>query len=142
MKKILFLFCVLGMALAASAQSMEVVIDGEGTVVGRFLADDGTNYMVEFQDIFNVPKAGHSVVRYSAENGQGVIFPSKVGKLNVRSTPSTSGVIVGKIFYEEGDVPPSYPCLGKENGWYKTEIDGKIGYVREDLVNWEGYDSF
>ncbi len=40
------------------------------------------------------------------------------------------------MVYEEGEVPIMYDCLGKENGWYKINFDGQIGYVRQDLVEW------
>ena len=35
-----------------------------------------------------------------------------------------------------------YDCLGKKNGWYKIKVDGKIGYVRADLMNWDGMCTF
>ncbi len=39
-------------------------------------------------------------------------------------------------------VPETFPCLGKVNGWYKIRINGKVGYVREDLAEWDGICTF
>ena len=33
----------------------------------------------------------------------------------------------------------AFDCLGKANGWYKIKINGKVGYVRADLVDWAAY---
>ena len=63
----------------------------------------------------------------------------------MRKSPSTGAAIVGKIpdNMVTGCVPDTYPCLGKtKNGWYKILIDGKVGYVRGDLVVWDGMDTF
>jgi hypothetical protein len=32
--------------------------------------------------------------------------------------------------------------LGKVKEWYKIQIRGKEGYVRHDLVEWDGMDTF
>lgn len=139
MKKTLLLFFVLGFSLSGFSQSMKMVVDSKGNVVGRYVRTNTNTYTVDLQDTVDVPKKGHKVVTFSAQAGQGVIWCKNVGKVNVRSTPSTSGEIVGKMVYEEG-VPSTYPCLGKVNGWYKTRVNGKVGYVRADLVGWDGMD--
>lgn len=142
MKKTLLLFFVLGFSLSGFSQSMKMVVDSKGNVVGRYVRTNTNTYTVDVQDTGDVPKKGHKVVTFSAQAGQGVIWCKNFGKVNVRSTPSTSGEIVGKMVYEEGYVPDTYPCLGKVNGWYKTRVNGKVGYVRADLVEWDGMDTF
>lgn len=79
---------------------------------------------------------------FSAENGQGVLTCKNVGRVNVRSTPSTSGEKIGTLTFEEGDLPETASCLGKENGWYKIRLDNIEGYVRQDLVDWYPFDLF
>ncbi len=137
MKKILsFLFvflCVSG----AFAQSAKVVVDSKGEVQGYYVKTNANTYTVLAQDDGEVPIKGHKIVTYSAENGQGILEPKNVGTVNVRSTPSTSGAKVGTLRWPDGDMPDDCQCLGKKDGWYKVRLySGKIGYVREDLVNW------
>ncbi|MBR5726348.1 MAG: SH3 domain-containing protein [Muribaculaceae bacterium] len=140
-----FLFTMLlAMAAAvASAQSMKMVVDTKGEVVGRYIRTNATTYTVGIQDDVEIPQTGHRVVTYSAENGQGVVFrdQTRKGNINVRKGPSTKTQVVGKIPDTDG-VPDVYDCLGKENGWYKIRIDGKVGYVRGDLVEWDGMCTF
>ena len=142
MKKLFLLALSLGFVCTTNAQTMKMVVDSEGNVVGRYVKTNSNSYTVDVQDTYDVPKEGNKIVTFSAEKGEGVICCKNFGKVNVRSTPSTDGTIVGKLVYEEGDVPDTYPCLGKTNGWYKTSIDGKVGYVRSDLVDWDGMDTF
>ena len=145
MKKSRFLFTVmLVMAAAvASAQSMKMVVDSKGEVVGRYVKTNATTYTIGVQDDVEIPKEGHSIVTFSAENGQGVVFrdQTRKGNINVRKGPSTKTQVVAKIPETDG-VPDVYDCLGKENGWYKIRIDGKVGYVRGDLVEWDGMVTF
>ncbi|MGF9964045.1 SH3 domain-containing protein [Bacillus rhizoplanae] len=50
--------------------------------------------------------------------------------LRVRTGPSTSYEIMSRV--HEGD---TLNVIGQENGWYKIEYNGKIGYVSGDFVN-------
>lgn len=132
--------------LASNAQSMKMVIDSRGEVVGRYMATNKTTYTVGVQDEVEVPIKGHRVVTFSAKNGQGVVYrdQTRTGNINVRKRPTTNAAVIAKIADNtiEGCVPDCYDCLGKVNGWYKIRIDGKIGYVRSDLVEWDGMCSF
>ena len=103
-----------------------------------------TTYTVSLQDDYDVPKVGNRVVTYSADKGQGIIYrhPDRSGNINVRKTPSIKSAVVAKIPDPDFDLPTPYDCLGKVNGWYKIKIDGKIGYVREDLVCWDAICTF
>lgn len=144
MKKTIFLLASLLCCVMVSAQSMKVVIDSKGDVVGRLERVNKTTYTVSVQDTYDVPKAGNRVVTYSAQNGQGIVYrnPDRKGNINVRKGPSTNTAVIAKIADPGDYLPDPYDCLGKVNGWYKIEIDGKIGYVRGDLLCWDAICTF
>lgn len=146
MKKLILLFVALLGTVAATAQSMKMVVDSDGEAVGRYVKTKSNSYTVEVQDVYDVPKAGHRVVTFSAANGQGVVYrdQSRSGNINVRKGPSTKTAVIAKIpdTLAMGCVPDCYDCLGKTNGWYKLRIDGKVGYVRADLMEWDGMCTF
>ena len=94
------------------------------------------------QDYAEVPVAGHRKVTYSAANGQGVIYTLR-SRVNVRESPTTKSPVVA-VMPTPGDgmAAETFPCLGKTDEWYKIRINGKEGYVREDLVEWDFLDRF
>ena len=143
MKKWIFLAFLMMACCYLSAQSMKVVVSGEGEVLGRLVKTNATTYSVCVQDDYDVPKAGNHVEVFSAEKGQGIVYrhPDRVGNINVRKGPSTKTAVIAKIPDFE-DLPEPYDCLGKVNGWYKINIDGKIGYVRADLMVWDAICTF
>ncbi|MCR4851962.1 MAG: SH3 domain-containing protein [Prevotella sp.] len=143
MKKLLSLAFGLVFCLGVNAQSMKMVVSNQGEVQGRYVRTNASTYTVDVQDEYDIPKAGNKVVTFSAAKGQGIVYRKgeRVGNINVRKGPSTKTAVVGKIVDPEG-VPDTFPCLGKVNGWYKIRINGKVGYVREDMVNWDGMDTF
>ena len=143
MKRIVFIFATLLMCGSLSAQSMKMVVDSKGDIVGRYVKTNDTTYTVAVQDDCEVPKAGNRVVVFSAEKGQGIVYrhPDRVGNINVRKDPSTKTTVIAKI-PDNDYLPDPYDCLGKVNGWYKIRIDGKIGYVRADLMEWDGMCTF
>ena len=127
-----------------NAQSMKMVVNSRGNVVGRYVESGKSTYYISVQDVATVPKRGHRIVTFSAAKGQGVVFydQSHTGNLNVRKSPSTNAPIVTQI-PDPGDyVPDCYNCLGKVNGWYKVRANGKVGYVRGDLLEWDGMCTF
>jgi hypothetical protein len=144
MKRTLYLLICLLCYVTADAQSMKVVIDSKGEELGRLVRTNTTTYTVSLQDDYDVPKAGNRVVTYSADKGQGIIYrhPDRSGNINVRKGPSIKSAVVAKIPDPGHNLPDPYDCLGKVNGWYKIKIDGKIGYVREDLVCWDAICTF
>lgn len=120
----------------------DVVLNDKGEFVGAYLFTDGDNYIVEVQEINEVPISGHRKVTYSAENGQGVVYTYRT-KVNVRESPSTDSKVVALMpTTEDGMAPETVPCIGKAEGWFKIKIDGKVGYVKEDLVQWSCIDWF
>ena len=139
-----FAFVLVG--LLSYAQSMKMVVDKHGKAVGRYVKTNKTTYTIGVQDDVEVPIKGHRVVTFSAKDGQGIIYrdQSRTGNINVRKRPSTDAPVVAKIADTTalGYVPDCYDCLGKVNGWYKIRIDGKTGFVRSDLVEWDGMCTF
>lgn len=140
MKRCLVLAILILCSLFASAQSMKVVVDSRGEVVGQYLSTKGKYYVVLVQDTCTVPIAGHRVVTFSAVNGQGVVYRKfeRTGNINVRKGPGTDYPVIAKI--KDYGFPDGYPdtfdCLGKIDGWFKIRINGKVGYVREDMAEW------
>ena len=139
-------FALVLVVLPSYAQSMKMVVDKHGEAVGRYVKTNKTTYTIGVQDDVEVPIKGHRVVTFSAKDGQGIIYrdQSRTGNINVRKRPSTDAPVVAKIADTTalGYVPDCYDCLGKVNGWYKIRIDGKIGFVRSDLVEWDGMCTF
>ena len=139
-------FALVLICLPSGAQSMKMVVDKHGAVVGRYVKTNKTTYTVGVQDDVEVPIKENRVVIFNAKDGQGVVYrdQNRTGNINVRKKPSTDAPIVAKIADNTitGNVPDCYDCLGKVNGWYKIRIDGKIGFVRSDLVEWNGMCSF
>ena len=125
----------------ASVDQMKMVLDNQGNLVGRLVSSNETTYTVNVQNDFVVPKEGHVVVVFSAANKQGILYTKRT-HVNIRKSPSLNSPIVTQISYEKGKTPETYPCLGKEDEWYKIRVKGKVGYVRHDLVEWDGMDSF
>ena len=126
---------------AASVDHMKMVIDSHGNVVGRYVRTNQTSYTVSVQDDLEVPKIGHKIVTYSAKNGQGVVYTHRT-HVNIRTQPDLKSPVITQISTPEGELPQTYPCLGKTQGWYKIRIRGTEGYVRHDLVIWDGMDTF
>ena len=126
---------------AASVDHMKMVIDSRGNVVGRYVRTNQTSYTVAVQDDVEVPKLGHKIVEYSAKNGQGIVYTLRTN-VNVRTQPDLKSSIICQITTKAGEMPQTYPCLGKTQGWYKIRIRGTQGYVRHDLVIWDGMDTF
>lgn len=125
------------------AQSMKMVVNSQGKLEGRYVRTNATTYTVCVQDDYDVPKTGYRIVVYSAQKGQGIVYRKHIrkGNINVRKEPSLKGAVIAKIPDTE-DIPDTYPCLGKTNDWFKIRINGKVGYVREDMVEWDGMSTF
>lgn len=139
----MLLFTTLLMCAGLNAQSMKMVVDDKGEVVGRLVKINSTTYTVSTQEDVDIPKKGHRVVTYRADKGQGIVYryTDRVGNINVHKGASAKSTVVAKI-PEFEDLPDAYDCLGKVNGWYKIKIDGKVGYVRADLMRWDGICTF
>lgn len=138
-----------------------VVEDSKGECEGRYVGDCGDSYLIDVQDWGTVPKEGHKVVKYRAEDGKGCVYISnkvkyttkngeKMQIVNVRALPSMKSSIIGTIDELYGDLPTAVDCLGyvpsvddnSSDKWYKVDIDGKVGYVRADLMYWNSMNTF
>ena len=139
----MFALVLLNCCTAVNAQSMKMVVDATGQVVGRYVKTNETTYTIGVQDDVEVPKKGLRVVTFNAADGQGIVYrdQSRTGNINVRKGPSTKSAVIAKIPESDG-VPDTFDCLGKTNGWYKIRINGKVGYVRADLMKWDGMSTF
>ena len=147
MKQILFvLFLFFGISgVNAQKNSLKVVVTDEGMLVGRYVRQTNTTYIANPLDWEEeVPKKGHRVEIWTPEKGKGHVGRKDGvrGNINVRKQPSTKSAIIDKI--SEADSNKDYPdcffdCVGKKGKWFKIKIRGKIGYVREDLVDWAAY---
>ena len=112
----------LGM-LTVNAQnnSLKVVVTADGDLVGRYVRQTSTTYIANPLDWeVEVSKKDHRVEIWT----------------------STRYAVVCQITEEDSnkDYPEnSFQCLGKVKGWYKISIKGKVGYIRQDLVEWAAY---
>ena len=148
MKRVIFVFFALLGVVTANAQMadrLKVVVSKDGGLVGRYVRETATTYVanpVDWEE--EVPKQGYRVEVWTPEKGKGFVVRGDgvKGNINVRKGPSTKTAVVAQI--TEEDSAKEYPdfafdCLGKTKGWYKIKIKGKVGYVRQDLVNWAAY---
>ena len=138
-----------------------IVENSKGECVGRYDGDCGDSYLIDVQDWGTVPKEGYKVVKYRAEDGKGCVYISnkvkyttkngeKMQIVNVRALPSMKSSIIGTIDELYGDLPTAVDCLGyvpsvddnSRDKWYKVDIDGKVGYVRADLMYWNSMNTF
>lgn len=142
MKKLILMALSLLFIGSVNAQTMKVVVNSRGQAVGRYVRTNAKTYTVEGQDEGTVSKAGHKIVIYSAAKGQGVLTLKNPGTVAVYAKPSNSSNTVTKIVYYDGEMPECYNCLGKVNGWYKVKANGKVGYVRANLMTWDGICTF
>lgn len=141
MKQLVVLFA-LALTMPVFSQSMKMVVDASGKIVGRYVRTNADSYTVGVQDIFEIPRTGHKVMELRAKNGQGVIWCKTIGRVSVYRTPTLKGDIIGHLIYEEGYVPETYRCLGTKKCWYKVKINNQTGYVPKDSVQWDGMDTF
>lgn len=117
--------------------SHKLIVDLNGNIVGDYVGETSTEYLGVGQDEFSVPKKGHKVIELNAENGAGVVFCKEPGDVvKVYSEPSLNASVIGKIVYEEGYLPDTYECIGKESNWYKIRFNRQTGYVLENQVEW------
>lgn len=76
------------------------------------------------------------VETWTADEGHGYVLPNcEWGSQNipVRIKPDNNAEIIDSITFEKSI---GEPCLGRENGWFKIEINKKTGYVNENEAEW------
>ena len=131
----------------------KVVVATDGSLY-RYIGDSGDNYLVNAQDFGLIAKKDASVETFSAENGQGIltIKNKEYKSVRIRKQPTTKSEVVGTIRDKRGELPVVLKCLGlvdekDEQGyfrdyWFKVELNGKIGYIRYDLMTWDAIDTY
>ncbi len=138
-------FVFIACNLVAQTDRMKVVVTNDGQLVGRFVRETATSYIanpVDWEEV--ISKKEGRVEVWTPEKGKGFVARKSgvSGNINVRKGPSTNTAVVTKI--TEADSNKDFPdnvfkCIGKTKGWYKIKIKGKVGYVRQDLVEWAAY---
>ncbi len=121
--------------------SMKVVVK-DGNCIGRLVEEKANVYVASIQDDYEVSKKDAHVEVWKAADGKGVVYLKDFGKQKVYSSPDSNSKVVGKIEYEDGYLPDTYPCLGLENGWFKIRLDDKTGYIKASLMNWDAINTF
>ena len=124
----------------AQENRAKVVVDKDGGILGHFVRETADAYIANPLDweVTCLKSDGCRVEVWTPEQGKGIVCrkAERSGNINVRQRPDLKSAVVAKI-PDNFDYPDClYDCLGKENGWYKIKIDGKVGYVREDMVDW------
>ncbi len=131
---------LLTVGIQANAQVGVAVVDRDGEIVGELIDESDTQYRIqEVEGIWIDKEPGMRLVVKTAYRGDGWLYPSCEGNVNVRQKPTTQSAVVASWKNPGIDVAQSlwYKCLGKEGQWYKLKTEKDIvGYVREDLVLW------
>lgn len=66
-----------------------------------------------------------------SNTGKTIYCVSSDGTLNIRSTPSSKGALVGTMFTGGAGAV----VVGKSGGWYKVNYQGVVGYVNGNYVS-------
>lgn len=114
----------------------------DGEILGRLLKTFDDCYLVEIQDSVRVAKQGVEIRLWSAYDALGVVYPAEPGTYTVYETRSTESYPLGTIVYEEGNLPPTFKCLGYSPGWLSVEFEESEAFVPEDLWSWDFVDRF
>lgn len=129
--------------VAGTNNAAEVVVEkSTGEVVGRYVSETETDYVIDIQDQVAVPKSGKEKTFVCAAAGQGFVYPSDFGKWDAYEKPNARSKTVATIEYEEGELPESFRCLGIESQYYKVQLDGKIAYLPIKSMHWDPMNTF
>lgn len=123
------------------ASPQKKVIITEGGMVARYLAEDDDNYIGDIQDTVWIPKSSAMVEIWYACDGKGFVFLNEEGTKPAYAAPDSLSPIVGELMFERGYCPDSYIVAGYKDGWFAIDIDGNVGYVREEYVYWDAIDT-
>jgi len=120
---------------------MKVIIDNEVNI-GRYISENESSYQGEAQDSYWIEKDKARTEMIRACEGQGILTLKDTGKKPVFSRPDTMSDAVGTMIHEQGYVPEVYLCLGYFKGWFLADVDGKPGFIPEEMVSWDPINSF
>lgn len=120
-----------------------VVID-ENTheVLGRYVSETETEYVIAVQDEVAVPKQGKVVTCFCAVEGKGVVYQNELGVVKVRKKANNVSKVIATIQCQQGEMPECYTCNGFSDGFYRITIDGKEGFVSAHKIAWNSICSF
>ncbi len=126
-----------------NATETKVKIKGpHAKVVISNLAIERTNVFL-IQDCYTIDKDSARVEMRSAAAGQGIIYANVA--CNLYAGMSRQSKVLKRITNVfNGELPDVFPCLGYRKGWFKTKIDGVVGYVNEKDggIIWDAICSF
>ena len=108
---------------------MNIAVDFDGTIVTHEYPNIGKELPFAVETLRQLQRDGHKIILWSVREGQ--LLEEAIEWCRAR----------GLEFYASNkDYPEnSFQCLGKVKGWYKISIKGKVGYIRQDLVEWAAY---
>ena len=119
------------------ASPQKKVIISEGGMVARYLTEDEDNYIGDIQDSVWIPKSRAMVETWRACDGRGVVLLKEEGTEPAYAAPDSLSSVVGELTFERGYCPDSYSVVGYRDGWFAIDMDGNVGYVREEYVHWD-----
>lgn len=130
-----------GRVTVSSTLNVRETASSNGTVVGEMnggtqvviFGEENGWYKIKAKDI-----NGNDVVGYASADYIAVLYNAHVinidDNLNVRSEPSMSGEIIGKL--QNND---SLTVIGEvDNNWYEIETEGLEGYCSADYIQIDG----
>lgn len=124
--------------------SAKVAVSNNGADKARYLADCGDLYFIEIQDYGLVPKSSWHLETYDAAQGKGwlTINSDAANHVNIRKRPTTKSKTIGSIQYHPNEIPDAIECLGLVTAhdgetWFKVKTNGRVGYIRSDLMIWD-----
>lgn len=126
--------------LRDASPQMKIIIS-EGGMVARFLTEDEDNYIGDIQDTVSVPKSHAMVETWYASDGKGFVGLKEEGTKPAYAAPDSLSDVVAELQFEKGYCPDTYCCKGYKDGWFSIEINGGIGYIREENVYWDAIDT-
>ena len=89
---------------AASTDSMLMVLDYMGRVVGRYVRTNETSYTICVKDEYEVPKDGREVVMFRAIDGKGILYTRRTNVI-IRQQPTTASDVMTMISTPKGNIP-------------------------------------
>lgn len=128
-----------------------VVVDAAGVEAGRYVGETRDSFLMLAQDYGLIPRAGHRMVEYSAEKGQGWLVVSDGKGADMHMHPRIGSKVIAKLKDVVGDIPEAYPCLGfysvkgadgLYSQWYKLRAGKKEGYVKADEMTWSAINRY
>ena len=127
--------------LRDSSPQEKVIVTGDGTLA-RYVSENETSYTGSIQDTITVSKNEATVEIWYACDGKGFVSLNEEGIKPAYAAPDSLSGVVGELQFEMGYCPEAYSVTSYKDGWFSIEIDGSIGYIREEYVCWDVISSY